>query len=101
VQATLLVLILMSFFFGCLMPKGSWRWALIISALLPAIHVTWYLLHGGNVHESHPYFSRFMIVVPAFLACLVGVYSGVFLRFIGHKLSRWFSGNGSGTPSAK
>ena len=68
-----------SFLLGYAAPKGAWRWALIIAALLPAMHLAAVVLHGGHPYERHAYFSRFMILAPASVACFIGVYTGKFL----------------------
>ncbi len=100
VQATLLVLIATSFMLGYVVPKGAWRWALIIAALLPTIHLASFVLHGGHSNERHPYFSRFTILLPASIACFIGVYVGVLFRFASRALARAFRNKtNSGTPS--
>ena len=102
VQATLLVLMATTFVLGYAAPKGAWRWALIIAALLPAMHLASVVLHGGHSNERHPYFSRFMILVPASVACFTGVYTGAFFRSVTGELTRRFRNKtGSGTPSGR
>jgi len=102
VQATLLVLLATSFMLGYAASKGAWRWALIIAALLPAMHLGSVVLHGGHSNERHPYFSRFMIFVPASIACFIGVYAGVFFGVAigGLTPHRFRKKTGSGTPSS-
>jgi hypothetical protein len=100
VQATLLVLITSNLVLGCAAPKGAWRRALLVAALLPAIHVAAYAWGGIRANHGHPYFSRLMIFFPALVASLLGAYLGVFLRFVGRVLAgrlRLRRGSGPGT----
>lgn len=90
VQATLLVLLAMSFILGCLMPKGAWRWALMIAVVLPSAHLAALVLHGVYPNEGHPYISRLMIFAPAAVACFIGGYTGALLRFAGGRVAKWF-----------
>jgi hypothetical protein len=102
VQATLLVLMATSFMLGYVVPKGAWRWALIIAALLPAMHLASVALHDGHSNERHPYFSRCMILAPAFVACFIGVYTGAFFRFVTGALTHQFRNKtGSGSPPGR
>jgi hypothetical protein len=98
VQATLLVLIATNFVLGCGAPQGAWRHALIIAALLPAVHVTVYALGNTAANHGYPYLSRLMIFGPALVASLVGTYGGVLARYLGGELTGYVSSRGGAGP---
>jgi hypothetical protein len=86
VQATLLVLLTSGFALGVLFPRQAWRSAFITAACLPAIHLIVLALSRGPLPPSHPYFSRFMILLPALAATFLGAAAGVLLRRVGRLL---------------
>jgi hypothetical protein len=100
VQATLLVLMATSFLLGCAAPKGAWRRAAMIAALLPAVHIAVYASGKAASNQGHPYFSRLMMFWPALVASLFGAYAGVFLRFVSRGLAGWFAPRGGSDPGA-
>ena len=100
VQPTLLSLIICGSVLGLLKPRGAWRWALIMSAVIPAVDVIVFALSTGDAGSGHPYLSRLMILLPALAASLTGAYAAVFLRVILAKRSPPMQpGNDSG-PAA-
>jgi len=100
VQATLLVLIAVNFVLGWAAPKKAWHRALIVAVILPAVHVAAYAFGRVGAQHGHPYVSRLMIFLPAFLASGLGAYAGVLLNAVGRRLAKPFGthgGPGSGT----
>ncbi|HZP59272.1 MAG TPA: hypothetical protein VFB27_03030 [Opitutaceae bacterium] len=92
VQATLLVLLLSGFLVGTVASRPGWRWALLIAVWLPLLHVALFafaLVHSGAVEgfSRHPYLSRLLLLLPALVASLVGLYLAVLMRFVGRRLA--------------
>lgn len=87
VQATLLVLLAGGFALGGLFPKQAWRSAFIAAACLPAAHAIVLALSHGPLPPGHPYFSRFMILLPALAASFLGAAAGVLVRRVGRLLA--------------
>lgn len=100
VQATLLVLIAVNFLLGGAAPKGAWWRALMVAALLPAIHIVAYALGEEVSNHAHPYLSRLMIFGPALVASFLGAYAGVFFRFVVRTLAAWIIPHGGAGPGA-
>ena len=99
VQATLLVLLASSFALGCIKPRRAWFSALIIAVLLPGVHIIVFALRSSETSQGHPYLSRLMMLLPALVGSFVGAYSGVFLRFIAHRVSQWIERNNGPGPT--
>ena len=87
VQATLLLLLISGFALGGLFPQRAWRSAFIIAACLPAIHLVALTLSHGPLPAGHPYFSRFMILLPSLAVSYLGAAAGVLLRKLGRLLA--------------
>lgn len=86
VQATLLLLLTSGFALGGLFPRRAWRSAFITAACLPAIHMVALALNSGPLPPGHPWFSRFMMLLPALAASFLGAAAGVLLRRVGRLL---------------
>jgi hypothetical protein len=85
VQAILLIILLSGFTLGWAVPKRAWRWAVLIAVWLPATHMVVFALQKAEPAQRHPYFSRFMTLLPALVFALLGVYGGAFVRFMGRE----------------
>jgi hypothetical protein len=88
VPATLLALLTAGFALGCFFPKLAWRSAFIAAACLPAIHLVALALSRGPLPPGHPYFSRFMILLPALAASFLGAAAGLLLRNLSRLLAK-------------
>ena len=99
VWAALLLLLPITFAFGCLNPERAWQWALLIGMGIPLAYLL--ALFAGYTLPCHPGFEcptlntittlqTFMALVPA----LIGAYSGAGLRW---SLSHFKIGNNFGT----
>jgi hypothetical protein len=78
VQATLMVMLPITFALGFIQPKRAWLWALIIGLSVPFGYL--WLLATGQHYNAPPSngFTTLIALVPAF----IGTYCGVILRKI-------------------
>lgn len=78
VQAAVLVILVVTFLLGMLVPKRAWLWAIIVALCLPVV----YLLARGLGYQpvsppSPGWYASLIALIPAF----IGAYSGALARF--------------------
>lgn len=78
VQATLMIMLPITFALGFIEPKRAWLWALIIGLSVPLSYL--WLLVTGQHYSTPPSngFTTLIALAPAF----IGTYCGVILRKI-------------------
>ena len=78
VQATLMVMLPITFVLGFIQPKQAWLWALIVGLSVPLSYLV-VLITGAHYSNPPPNgFTTLIALVPAF----IGTYCGVVLRKI-------------------
>jgi MFS-type transporter involved in bile tolerance (Atg22 family) len=79
VQATVLVILVVTFIAGFIMPKKAWLWAIIVAFCLPGVYLFARSLGYQPVSPPSPgWYASLLAIIPA----LIGAYSGTVGRVI-------------------
>jgi hypothetical protein len=81
-KATLLFLVVFSGHFGFLEPLRPWRWALAVGLWLPLGHLALHAFGFNDTINPNTYGMILLLIPVSLAACLVGAYTGAFLRRI-------------------
>jgi hypothetical protein len=76
-QATVMVIVVVTFLLGMLMPKKAWLWAVIVAVCLPGVYL--FARSQGYQPASPPnpgWYASLLAIIPA----LIGAYAGAIGR---------------------
>ena len=78
VQAAVLVILVVTFLAGSIMPGKAWLWAMIVAFCLPAVYLVATQFGYQSVSPPSPgWYASLIALIPAF----IGAYAGALARF--------------------
>jgi hypothetical protein len=89
VQATVLVILVMTFLLGLILPTRAWLWAIIVALCVPGVYL---FLHASGFQPKSPpspgWYGSLLALIPAFMGAYAGALGRVILTsvFIKSKL---------------
>ena len=78
-QATVLVILVVTFLLGMILPGKAWLWAIIVSVSIPGVYL--FMRSQGYLPASPPspaWYASLLSIIPA----LIGAYIGALTRVI-------------------
>jgi hypothetical protein len=79
VQATVLVILMMTFLLGLIEPRRAWLWAMILALCVPGVYLVARALGYQPVSPPSPgWYGSLIALIPAF----IGAYAGALARFV-------------------
>ncbi len=83
VQAAVLVILVVTFLLGLILPRRAWLWAVIVALCLPGVYLVARSLGYQPVSPPEPdWYASLLALIPAF----IGAYAGVLGRVIVNSL---------------
>jgi len=78
VQAAVLVILVVTFLLGMIIPSRAWLWAIIVALCLTGVYLLAHRLGYQPVSPPSPgWYASLIALIPAF----IGAYSGALARF--------------------
>jgi hypothetical protein len=79
VQAAVLVILIVTFLTGSIMPGKAWLWAIIVALCLPGVYLLATQMGYQPISPPSPgWYASLIALIPAF----IGAYSGALARLI-------------------
>lgn len=78
-QAAVLVVLVVTFLLGFMLPKKAWLWAIIVALCIPGIYL---FAHGAGLQPVSPPIPGWYASVIALIPGFIGAYAGVLGRMI-------------------
>jgi hypothetical protein len=77
VQAAVLVILVVTFLLGMILPRRAWLWAILVALCLPGVYLFAHRLGYQPVSPPSPgWYASLIALIPAF----IGVYAGALAR---------------------
>jgi hypothetical protein len=83
VQAAVLVILVMTFFLGMILPRRAWLWALIVALCLPGVYLIAVGLGYQPVSPPSPgWYASLIALIPAFIGAYAGALAHVAINSV-------------------
>jgi hypothetical protein len=80
-QAAVLLILIITFLLGVLMPRKAWLWAIIVACCLPGVYLLATNLGYQPVSSPSPgWYASFLALIPAFIGAYAGAVARLFIN---------------------
>jgi hypothetical protein len=83
VQATVMVILVMTFLLGLIEPRKAWLWAIIVALCVPGVYLVAHALGYQPVSPPSPgWYGSLIALIPAFIGAYAGALGRVAIKSI-------------------
>lgn len=80
-QAAALLILIITFLLGLLLPHKAWLWAIIVACCLPGVYLLATILGYQPVSTPSPgWYASFLALIPAFIGAYAGAVARLFIN---------------------
>lgn len=80
-QAAALLILIITFLLGFLLPRKAWLWAIIMACCLPGVYLAATNLGYQPISPPNPgWYASFLALIPAFIGAYTGALARLFIN---------------------